>query len=760
MNYRKPFFVLLAGVLLLSAAPGRSQTFENPSIQGSSSFAVITDSRTARECRPQMTAYKQTLEAEGLPVYIVSHDWTTPEQVRDVLRKLYAENALEGCVFIGDVPIAMITKAQHLTSAFKMDERDHPLHETSVPSDRFYDDFDLQFVPQGTPSQGLFHYYEMSPDSPQYISCDIYSGRIKAQKAYGDPYKQIARYLEKAVAEHRDATPFDQFVSYTGHGSYSNSLIAWRDEQQLLDEQFGNVFSRTHNAKFLRYSMQPFVKESLIREVRRDDVDMMVFHEHGMPHRQYLSGTPYVESAEDAAAEMQRSLRELARRPGSGRESAAKRAAEKGLDSTWYNRAEEPEMLRLDSIADLRTGIILEEVEAIAPNARFVVFDACYNGDYREDDFIAGHYIMAPGRCVTTFANSVNVLQDKSAFDLLGLLGEGLRIGAWAKNIHILESHVIGDPTYRFKAAHPELDINSMALKRNNGFWLGQLDNAIPDIQNLAMIRLWENDYPQLPAILLDKCSESPYSVVRYNAFRLLESLNGPEYKQALMLAAYDRFEFLRRIAVTRMGRIGDEAFISVLIDALALTGLVVTDEPMLGAVYGGVLNGAGYGLIYTTSTTGGGTDIVAKMLRRRYPYINFGTLLFGMNVVVVLTFAFLFKKYDSCMYTMIEMFISSKVVNLVLYGPGVSEVCYIITNNVNAIKSAITCTMGRGVTLLRGEGAWSGKEMQVILCVVKRPEIAQLREVVRSVDEHAFVIVSEAKEVFGRGFGNIYGDD
>lgn len=252
-----------------------------------------------------------------------------------------------------------------------------------------------------------------------------------------------------------------------------------------------------------------------------------------------------VESAEDAAAEMQRSLRELARRPGSGRESAAKRAAEKGLDSTWYNRAEEPEMLRLDSIADLRTGIILEEVEAIAPNARFVVFDACYNGDYREDDFIAGHYIMAPGRCVTTFANSVNVLQDKSAFDLLGLLGEGLRIGAWAKNIHILESHVIGDPTYRFKAAHPELDINSMALKRNNGFWLGQLDNAIPDIQNLAMIRLWENDYPQLPAILLDKCSESPYSVVRYNAFRLLESLNGPEYKQALMLAAYDRFEFL-----------------------------------------------------------------------------------------------------------------------------------------------------------------------------------------------------------------------
>ena len=201
-------------------------------------------------------------------------------------------------------------------------------------------------------------------------------------------------------------------------------------------------------------------------------------------------------------------------------------------------------------------------------------------------------------------------------------------------------------------------------------------------------------------------------------------------------------------------------ALISVLIDALALTGLVVTDEPMLGAVYGGVLNGAGYGLIYTAGTTGGGTDIVAKLLRRRYPYINFGTMQLVLNVVVVLTFAILFQKYDSCMYTIIEMFISSKVINLVLYVPGVSEVCYIISDEGVKVKDAITKTMGRGVTFLRGEGAWSGKEKPVILCVVKRPEIAQLRNLVRSVDENAFVIMSEAKDVYGKGFGNIYGED
>lgn len=561
---------ILGAVILLYGGPGRAQTIEAPTVGGQRSFAVVVDDVTLEKCRPQVDAYKQVLEEEGLPVFVVSDHWISPEEVRRVLVDLHARKGLEGCVFVGDIPIAMITKAQHLTSAFKMNEYEYDIHEVSVPSDRFYDDFDLKFVAQGAPANGLFHYYELAPDSPQYISCDIYSGRIKAQKAFGDPYAQIARYLEKAVHEHRAATPFDRFVSYTGHGSYSNSLVAWRDEQMLLDEQFGETFRHTHGAKFLRYSMQPFMKGTVIREVRRDDLDMMVFHEHGMPDRQYLSGTPYVSSAEEAADEIGFILRERARRSASSRRSALHQAAELGLDTTWYCAPDTPEQLRADSLADLRSGIILEEVPAIAPNARFVIFDACYNGDYREDDFIAGHYIFSSGRCVTTFANSVNVLQDKSAFDLLGLLGEGLRLGAWAQNIHILESHIIGDPTYRFVAAHPELDINAMAANRDADFWLAQLDHAVPDVQNLAMIRLWENDFPGLADRLLDKMKQSPYAIVRYNAFRLLESLGGEAYREALCLAAYDRFEFLRRVAVTRMGRVGDERFIPILVDVYA----------------------------------------------------------------------------------------------------------------------------------------------------------------------------------------------
>jgi uncharacterized membrane-anchored protein YitT (DUF2179 family) len=135
-------------------------------------------------------------------------------------------------------------------------------------------------------------------------------------------------------------------------------------------------------------------------------------------------------------------------------------------------------------------------------------------------------------------------------------------------------------------------------------------------------------------------------------------------------------------------------------------------------------------------------------------------TAILGMNVMVVLTFAILFHKYESCMYTMIEMFISSKVINLLLYGSNVSTVCYIISSVPAEISDAINREMHRGVTFLRGQGGWSGHDQPVILCVIKRPEIAQMRALVRNVDEKAFFIVTEAKDVFGKNFENIRQED
>ncbi len=559
----------LCALLLLAAtcfaATVCAQQVERPAVEGPSSFAVITDSLTYVNCRQQIALYKQTVESEGLPVFVAYAQWQSPDEVRALLKRLHDEEALEGCVLIGDVPIAMITRAQHLTSAFKMDERKFPLSECSVPSDRFYDDFDLKFTPRDEQSEGLMHFYAMAPDSPQYISCDIYSARIKPQAGNGDPYAQIARYLEKAVREHRSGNEFDTFVSYTGHGSYSNSLTAWRSEQQITREQFGDRFSRRNTAKYLRYSMDPYMKYDLIRELRRKDLDFMVFHEHGDYYRQYVSGDPVTDETEAHIEQMETRLRSLYRR---NPESARKTAAAWGLDSTWYADAETPAAIEKDSLLDLRLGIINEEIDDIRPNARMVVFDACFNGDFRNGDYIAGKYIFSEGDCCVAWANSVNVLQDKSAFDLLGLLARGIRIGVWAKHINILESHISGDPTLAFRSPDAErLDINRNVLRKEPEYWLAQLDSDIPDMRSLALIRLYEENYPETPKVLLDQFLNSPYAVVRHTAFRLAESLDGPEFKTILMASVRDEFEFLRRIGVTRMGRVGDDDFIPLLVD-------------------------------------------------------------------------------------------------------------------------------------------------------------------------------------------------
>lgn len=545
---------------------------EKPGIDGSSSFAVVIDANSLWNCRAEVEAYKQVLEGEGLPTYIVSAQWQSPEAVREAIIDLYRNAALEGVVFIGDVPIAMITKAQHLTSAFKMDERKYALFDVSVPSDRFYDDFDLSFIPVRDSSDHPYYYYTLAPDSEQYIECDIYSGRIKPQTSNGDPYEQIRHFLRKAVARHNEQNRFDTFVSFTGDGSYSNSLTAWVSEKGLLNEQFGDTFTRRNSAKFLRHSMEPFMKTAVIKELRRDDLDMMTFHEHGVAERQYLTGTPSTDDPQINMEVLQMYLRSLVRRNKDADdpyERAAGFAAKWGVDSTWYIGAFDPETMRRDSLFNLRTGIILEDVDAINPNARFVIFDACYNGDFREGDYIAGKYIFADGKCVSTFANSVNVLQDKSAFDLLGLLGGGMRIGAWAKNVNILESHITGDPTFRFTPSSDfGADINRMTLEKDPAFWLAKLSDPHPDIVNLAAIRLFEAGHNGISDILFGLFDGSPYAVVRYNALALLERLNDANFKKALMKATGDDFEFIRRIAVTRMGRTGDNDYIPCLIDA------------------------------------------------------------------------------------------------------------------------------------------------------------------------------------------------
>lgn len=194
----------------------------------------------------------------------------------------------------------------------------------------------------------------------------------------------------------------------------------------------------------------------------------------------------------------------------------------------------------------------------------------------------------------------------------------------------------------------------------------------------------------------------------------------------------------------------------SVFIDLFATFNISPTSDLLLASIIGGAIKGAGLGIVYYAGATTGGVDIVAKFARRKFPYINFGTIVLIMDFVIIVLFAIIFKKIESAMYAVVSMFIVSKAIDLVLYGIDNSNVCYIISNKSEQLIDEITNTLHRGVTILAGEGAYSHQTKQVLLCVVKRTQISDIRKLIKNIDEDAFFIVTDAKNVFGKGFGDI----
>lgn len=194
----------------------------------------------------------------------------------------------------------------------------------------------------------------------------------------------------------------------------------------------------------------------------------------------------------------------------------------------------------------------------------------------------------------------------------------------------------------------------------------------------------------------------------------------------------------------------------SVFVDLFALLSISPTNDMLLSCIIGGAVKGLGLGIIYYAGATTGGTDIIAKFIRLRFPYLNFGTVVLITDCFIIVAFAAIFNKVESAMYAVITMFVVSKVVDLVLYGIDNSSVCYIISEKSDQLVTDITDRLHRGVTILEGEGAYSHKNKQVLLCVVKRTQIADIRKMIKSIDENAFFIITDAKNVFGKGFGDI----
>lgn len=207
------------------------------------------------------------------------------------------------------------------------------------------------------------------------------------------------------------------------------------------------------------------------------------------------------------------------------------------------------------------------------------------------------------------------------------------------------------------------------------------------------------------------------------------------------------------------LGSLAGMGVSSVLVDIFAALGLSATGNPLLACVYGGLFTGSGLGVIYLAGATTGGVDIIAKFVRRSRPHMNFGSIILMLDVVVIGSFALVFNLFESAMYAIIGMFISARTIDAVLYGLNTSKLCYIISDENERITGLIVKELGRGVTILDGEGAYTGDAKRVILCVIKRQQIADVRRIIRATDPGAFMIVTDAKDVFGDGFADITTD-
>ena len=188
----------------------------------------------------------------------------------------------------------------------------------------------------------------------------------------------------------------------------------------------------------------------------------------------------------------------------------------------------------------------------------------------------------------------------------------------------------------------------------------------------------------------------------------------------------------------------------SVFIDVLPLQPVI--NDPMLGALYGGVLLGVGLGLIMRGGATTGGSDMIARMVHKRFSFISTGAFLFAIDFAVVLAASALIG-ISEALYALISIFLSAKVMDVVIIGFSSNKACFVISSRWQEISARIMKDMDRGVTQLTARGGYTGEERPTLLCVISRSEITAFKRILREEDENAFVIIVEAHEAIGDGF-------
>lgn len=195
----------------------------------------------------------------------------------------------------------------------------------------------------------------------------------------------------------------------------------------------------------------------------------------------------------------------------------------------------------------------------------------------------------------------------------------------------------------------------------------------------------------------------------------------------------------------------------SAAVDLFALIPFAPTD-PMLAALCGGAMMGLGLGMVFSQGATTGGTDIVARLLKLKFPWLPMGKLILVPDGVVLTLAAVAFGRIETALYGVVALYVAAQVMDTVLYGSDASKVACIISERWQEIGDAVLA-LDRGLTIFNAIGGYTGQEKHVLMVAFRQKEIVEIKRIVHETDPTAFLIVCDAHDVLGEGFGTYQKD-
>lgn len=192
--------------------------------------------------------------------------------------------------------------------------------------------------------------------------------------------------------------------------------------------------------------------------------------------------------------------------------------------------------------------------------------------------------------------------------------------------------------------------------------------------------------------------------------------------------------------------------FSTVLLDLLTIIPVPKIDL-MLAALYGGGLTGLGLGLVFMAGASTGGSDIMAKLLRKRFRRLKLSRLMLILDIITVTLTGVVFHDITRTLYSALPLYVSALVMDSVIYGLDYSSMALIISDKYSEIVAEIARKLERGTTLLDAHGGYHGDSRQVVMCAIRRRQITELKDLVSRIDPNAFMILQDAHQVLGEGF-------